>query len=353
MSMVLLAGLRAENPLAFLAALGALSLLDSDSQGLPAQMSWQPHAGTFVATMQRADIVEPEDVAKALVAAHQRRDLTAELGWEKDIMKFTRDEVRQLFKARDDDLDAARMVAACLAELPLRRDGVSAPYTPFRLIPRVGRTRFLQAAMRESSTGIDHIESCLFEDWQYVPGTQSMRWDPGARVPTRALMAEAPTHAKPSGVPGAVLLAMRGLTCFPLIQWRAGGGRRGGRSSLRVSPPGMQSSDRFIWPIWKTPLELSLVRVLLSSRWLYDIDAEERSASPSTAAPTATNNGDEERDRIERRERRRRARRRVTAEAHLRAHGVIARYSAPRVSRGGDDEALGWGAPTFLCEPPA
>lgn len=344
MNAVPLTGLRAENPLAFLAALGALSLLESSSPDLAAQMSWAPHAGTWVPAVHHGDISEPTDVVDAIVAAHERRDLAAELGWEKDVMKFTRPDVRKLLCARGDDLAAARMVAACLAELPLRRDDISAPYTPFRLIPRVGRTRFLEAALRESRAGTDHIESCLFNDWQYLPDTQSMRWDPGARVPSRALMAEAPTHAKPSGVPGAVLLATRGLGCFPLIQWRAGASRRNGSAPLRVSPPGMQNRNRFVWPTWNTPLELPLVRMLLSSRWLHDMDVERPARAAPSAAADATAE-EQQRDRIERREQ---ARRRATAEVQLRAHGVIARYSAPRIVRGNDDEALGWGTPTFV-----
>jgi CRISPR-associated endonuclease/helicase Cas3 len=331
-----LIGLRAENPLAFLGAIGVLSLLDRSPNGERRQMAWQAHQGTWVPLLHTTDLEQPSDVLDALAAAHQQRDLTLELGWDKDIMKITREDLRALLVARAGEEDAARMVGACLGELPLRRDGVSAPYTPLRLIPRIGRSRFLDTALRESNNGVEHLESCLFEDWRYTHDTQSMRWDPAARVPSRALMAEAPTHAKPSGVQGAVLLAMRGLTSFPLIiQSRTAGPSSGGRVFASAMPPGMRDRSRFLWPIWEQPLALPLVRMLLSSRWLYEVDADRSTRSGDTQKNAA-----------------RQRRRRLNAEAQLTAHGVIAGFSAPRVKRGEDDEALGWGMSIFVGKVP-
>jgi hypothetical protein len=329
-----LVGLRAENPLAFLAAVGVLSLLNQPSSGERRRMAWQAHHGTWVPLLHSTDLNEASDVLDAIVEAHEQRDLAAELGWDKDVMKITREHVRDLLATRAHNQDAARMVGACVAELPLRRDGMSAPYTPLRLIPRIGRSRFLDTALRESHDGVGHLESCLFEDWRYTPDTQSMRWDPAARVASRALMSEAPTHAKPSGVKGAVLLAMRGLTSFPLvIQSRPARSSTGRRTLASAMPPGMRDRSRFLWPIWGLPLELPLVRMLLSSRWLYEIEADRHA-------------GDED----ARRDVVRRRHRRINAEAQLTAHGVIAGFSAPRVRRGSDDEALGWGTPIFVGE---
>jgi hypothetical protein len=303
---VALTGLRAENPLAFLAALGCLSLLQEGSNARP-RLAWEESNGTWLPKFSGAGLDTPQEVVGAIVVAHEKRDLATELGWEKDVMKVTRDQLRLLFEDRLPHSEAARLLAACVAELPLRRDRTSIHYTPFRTMPRTGRARFLNTALRESQKGIDHIESCLFKEWIYMPDTQSMCWDPGARVPSRALMAEAPTHAKTSGVPGAILLAIRGLASFPLVT-----------QSRTARPPGMIDGERFVWPIWSESLELPLIRMLLSMRQLYELNDERH-------GPSRTN-----------------------IEAQLSAHGVIATFSALRVKRGKDDEAFGWGSPTRI-----
>ena len=306
MSGVALTGLRAENPLAFLTALGALSLAD-EANDATVRMGWQDTDGAWTPFLLGDGLETANAIAEAIISAHQQRELDEELGWAKDIMKLTRLELRKLLIARAPDSEAARLLAACVAELPLRRDESSVPYTPFRLIPRAGRARFLDVALRESRAGIDHIHACLFEPWVYAKGTQSLCWDPATRVPARALMAEAPSHAGTRGVPGALLLAIRGLTCFPLLITRRG-----------AAPPGLTDRDRFVWPIWGEPLELPLVRMLLSMRWLHRLDVDDE-------------------------------RQRRQATRQLSAHGIIVRFSAPRVRRGQDNEAFGWGIPTAIA----
>jgi hypothetical protein len=319
-SEVPLTGLSAENPLAFLAAIGALSFVDEGTSDIT-QMGWRATEGTWVPFLVGERLRTPADVTSVIQAVQGERersgDLNEELGWSKDVMKLTRVEFRELLQERSPDSQAAWLVASCLAELPPRRDGVSIPYTPLRLIPRVGRARFLEVAMRESKAGADHIDACLFEQWTYVSGVQSMRWDPAAPVPARALLAQAPTHLGTRGAPGTIMLAIRGLASFPLITAR----RSSARSAWRqhAVPPGMTNRNRFIWPIWNEALELPMVRALLSMKWLHELDD----------------------DRHWRRER---------AAAQLRAHGIVARFAAPRVTRGDDDEALGWGVPTVLQE---
>lgn len=333
---VALSGLRAENPLAFLAALGAVSLLE-EAPGDRPRLSWLPSGGTWLPMLHSDSLDTPDAVLDALLAAHRQRDLAEELGWEKDIMKLTREELRDLLRSRRLDSEAARLLAACVAELPLRRDEKTVHYTPFRLMPRVGRARFLETALRESRDGADHLRSCLFDEWRYVADTQSMRWDPASPIPARALMAEAPTHAKPHGVPGAVLFAVRGLASFPLVT-----------QSRRAIPPGMTVRSRFVWPIWRDPLELPVIRMLLTMRWLYELDEEAEQAGDRAGTSAATQ-GAANRGSLPTRRRRRPA----DIEAQLRAHGVIATFTAPRVRRGNDDEALGWGVPRIIGDTPA
>lgn len=338
MNDIALTGLRAENPMAFLAALGALSLASSGSDG-PVALSWRAESdGSWSPILHGSQLYTPERVVETIVAAHEMRNLQQELGWDKDIMRISRDDLRNLLKhylsERDNDAnnDAAWMLAACLCELPLRDlqrpIGTAVSYTPFRLIPRVGRTRFLQAALRECEAGVDHLHACLFEPWHYRRGTQSLRWDPGAAVAARALMAQAPTHLGPSGVPGSVLLAVRGLAFFPLITSRTG--RNG-----RAAPPGMPQRRDFAWPIWGEPLSECATRMMLSMPWLQML-FETRNGESAATDPKAKQTRPKAKDKL------------VHARNQLRAHGVLACYRAPRVRRGDDDEALGWGQSAFV-----
>ncbi|MHB1537126.1 MAG: type I-G CRISPR-associated protein, Cas3-extension family [Solirubrobacteraceae bacterium] len=331
MSSVALTGLRAENPLAFLVALGALSLLSETDHERP-RMSWQEHDGSWTPHLHGERLATDDGVVEAIAAAHEKRDLEAELGWEKDVMKLTRPEARAALQRLPSDTEAARVIAACVTELPLRQPNGWVPYTPFRLVPRRGRARFLEAAVRESQNGSEHIRSCLFEEWVHTPDTQSMRWDPSALVSSRALMAEAPTHAKVRGVPGAVLLAIRGLASFPLVTNQRG----------RASAAGFADRRRFVWPIWRDPLQLPVARMLLSMPAVYHLRfLESAPRSAETEGLTDSRDGAAERRRLGQL---------GDMEAQLVAHGVVAIFTAPRVRRGDDDEALGWGEPRLLVD---
>ncbi|HXB63956.1 MAG TPA: hypothetical protein VNV42_03660 [Solirubrobacteraceae bacterium] len=332
MSGIMLSGLCAESPMAFLAALGALALA-SDGHDKQVTLSWRAGPdGSLRPLLHSSQLDTRERMVEAVIAGHETRDLERELGWEKDLMRVSREELRKLLRDRLDaksdsgDARAAWMLAACLCELPLRRlqqaSASAVSYTPFRLIPRVGRARFLEAARRECEAGVEHLHGCLFEPWQYQRGTQSLRWDPGAAVPARALMAQAPTHVGPSGVPGAVLLAVRGLAFFQLITTRVG-------RTERAAPPGISKQREFVWPIWSDPLSERGTRMMLSMPWPMAL-VEARNQELKETAHDA----------------RGAARRKIGekfARRQLRAHGVIACYAAPRVRRGDDDEAFGWG----------
>lgn len=338
MSCVPLAGLRAENPMAFLAALGALSLA-SDGAGSPVSLSWQKtEDGSWTPLLDSDQVETSEQVVEAILAGNSKRDIEQELGWEKDLMRISRTELRAILARRpldegSGDGRAARMFAACLCELPARGDGSLVAYTPFRLIPRMGRTRFLDTARRECEAGVGHLHACLFEPWRHVRGVQSLRWDPGAGVPARAIMAQAPTHLGPSGVPGAVLLAVRGLAFFPLITTH---GRRAGRAP-RAVPAGMVQREHFVWPIWSEPLSERATRMLLSMPWLYTLFAlreGQRERETGVAVDRRSVHAVEDEY--------------THVYRQLHAHAVLACYVARRVRRGDDDEALGWGEPIVI-----
>ena len=290
-----LAGIDGRNPLAFLAALGALRLLSMNSV-LEPRLSWGM-AGNAVPhpRIQGRGLDTKEDLLERLVEAHVNRDLEAEFGWGADVMKVDRDRVRGLTSVGETGL-TQEILHSLVAELPLRQSG-DAPYTPFRLLPRVGRSRLLQASLKVSTVVSPHdFHHALFEHWRYrkSPGSNSLRLDPGARLSARAYAAEAPTNFGPLGVPGAIALGVVGLTFFPLQPMRRDATCRGFAAGR----------GQFHWPIWSDPLSLLAARLLLGLPELYVAQPD-----PHTLA----------------------------------RHGVTARVTSRRERRGSDDEVLTWG----------
>lgn len=288
-------GLEAHNPLGFLAALGVLSLAADVYDG--ASLSWSPQGASWAPVLTGSGLDSEDAVLAALEKAHAARDLDAELGWAKDLLKLDRPQLRELLRSRlaAGDGPAARLVAACTAELPLRRSE-NCPYTPFRLIPVRGRARFLTSARAESAINKRGLRPVLFEPWTYHRKANTLGLDPGARRQARALMADAPTDDGAVGVPGSVLLGLRGLPFFAMQTTRTG-----------AQSPGWIRRDAFIWPIWNRALTEPAARMLLGAPWL--------------------------------------AARDDSAVQQLQAHYVVARYRALRVPTGRDRDGalLTWG----------
>lgn len=286
-----LRGLEAHNPLGFLCALGTLSLL-ADRYGNDVGLAWTRAAASWVPFVVLPGTESEDALLDELVAACAARDLEGELGWSKDVRLADRDEVRRALESAAPGR-SREMVAASVAELPLWRDGP--PHTPFRL-PGIAPAQLLDSALRQSAKPRrKDLRATLFEPWRYESGVNPLRLDPGARRQARALMAEAPTHAKTNGVPGSVLLGIRGLTFFPL------------QPTVRGARSACWDEQSFLWPIWDRPLPERLVRLVLVLPWLRE-------------------RGDD-------------------AAANLRAHHVVARYRAARQRLGSDGAVLTWGEP--------
>jgi hypothetical protein len=295
-----LPGIEGHNPLGALAALGALSLATDGAEDGQIRLSWQ-RGGRSWHPVLFGDGLTRERALEAIARGHEARDLKNELGWDRDIMRLTRDDTRQLLHERltQRKQREAEIVGASVSELPLRPPGREfVSYTPFRLMPRRGRARFLDKVKEhsEQQRGTPLVEGALFGTWQYIHAN-SLGWDPAAGVAARAYTAEAPTFTGPRGVPGALLLAARGWTFFPLTQ-----------SRRRAMAPGMADGRRFVWPLWSEPLDEGAVRLLLRLPALY-------------------RDGDED------------------GQGLLARHGVTVRMVAERVPIGDDGAVFTWGEP--------
>jgi hypothetical protein len=301
-----LSGIDGRNPCGFFAALGTLRLLTDHLDGEDVRLAWATgEAGALHPLLSLAGESSDDEVTRLVLDAHAARDLEAELGWESDVMKLPCEWVRDLLASppgRSDATRAAQTIGACVVDVPRRqRGGVNpdrlAAYTPLRLIPRLGRARFVGTSLSVSRSVRTErqIRTALYGPWQYEKAN-SMRWDPGAPPSLRAYSAEAPTNFGPLGVPGAVALAVAGLCFFPVIATSGGRGACRGFNSPRASV--------LRWPLWHQPLDEPATRITL--------------AIPAIHAKRP----DDE---------------------LLARHGILARVSARRERLGNDDQVLSWG----------
>jgi hypothetical protein len=298
-----LSGIDGRNPCGFLAALGALRLLTDHPDIDNVRLAWGRGAlGAFHPALEMPERVSHDDIAKLVLDAHLNRDLDAELGWSSDVMKLPCEKVRNLLVSvlGGTHPRVGEMIGACVVDVPRRQRRRPQPdrlaaYTPLRLIPRVGRARFVRTALAVSRSVTEaRVRTALFGPWGYVK-TNSLRWDPGARVPLRAYSAEAPTNFGPLGVPGAVALAVAALCYFPLA-FDGDSALCAGLAAGRA--PAMR------WPLWEQPLDEAAVRLILGIPAIHE----------------------------------------ESLDTHLLSrHGIIARVSARRERVGDDGQALAWG----------
>jgi hypothetical protein len=299
-----LSGIDGRNPCGFLAALGTLRLLSDSADVERVQMGWERvETGEFRPVLEMPEGGSSDDVVRLVLESHLRRDLDTELGWASDVMKLACEEVRALLEPalRGADRRAIETIGACVIDVPRRQRGRPhpdrlTPYTPLRVIPRVGRARFVSTALAvsRSVTAEAPIHTALFGPWKYVKAN-SLRWDPGARVPLRAYSAEAPTNFGPLGVPGAIMLAVAALCYFPLT-FASGGALCAGFNGRRA--------NTLRWPLWSQPLDEGAVRAILTVPAIHasELDAQ-----------------------------------------LLNRYGIIARVSAKRKRLGDDGQMFAWG----------
>lgn len=141
--------------------------------------------------------------------------------------------------------------------------------TPFCFIKGSGNQFFLDTArclmnkveMREKKLykgEKDPLCKALFQEWDYLDETLSMRWDP---LDDRryALMDIDPSKSKSGTVWMANLLAYRGLALFPSAPVK----RQLKTTGWIRLEESKKERDVFTWPIWENPIGVDTIRSLL------------------------------------------------------------------------------------------
>ncbi len=250
-----LPGLRADNPLSFMASLGALNLLDAQAQAgeWRPRLSWSPTGQTWHANVH-FPVHSNEGYLEKMLSAGIKKVLgmIEAIPSEFANLKLTRDQLRALLLCqtgsfRTESRLVTDLLAGLLCEGTTSRD--LALRTQYMFTS--GQQRFLGlAAEILAQTDEMHLRRTLYTRWDYDDETSPLRWDP-ADLRNHAYMSTDPSdkRATPNRMMiGANALAMAGLASLTLVP-----GRRNARSVGIVHRN--RSAAVMRWPTWEAPLQ--------------------------------------------------------------------------------------------------
>lgn len=268
MNEIRLSGLDGSNPLAFLAALGALvALTDAASETTPHAPTlhwvldgvWRPvvrtHLPDLDTVLQTLDADRKACAAsRALAFTYPSRkgpqeDVKAPPGFLADTLAAWADAATPSTR-RDVD-----WFTAFVSEGAQDNNGAAKPTA---LHFTAGQQRFLKAA-KALAGGADagHLRTAVLGPWPYSSKLPVMGWD-NTESRDYALRARNPSNDTKLGNPGADWLALRGLTCFPT----AGDGSRQRTAGVR----GAWKTGSLAWPLWERPATVPTAASVVATR---------------------------------------------------------------------------------------
>jgi hypothetical protein len=266
-SYIQLPALRAHNPIAFLATLGTLRILEAIRPAWKPRIRWINN-GHWIPELSVTGDNSLEQVSAALATRLSDRATAPEFSWA-DVIAV----VPELFHAKAEaaletatvsQRETVDFFAAFAAEGATSKSG---DMKPTDLCMTSGQMKFLKEmrAIRavlalvpepgEASVA-ERFRSVLTGPWHYADAQHSLGWDP-TNEPVHALGAYDPSgDGKQTSVRELVYLASESLSLFPVFA-------RAGR--LRTTGFHLDESRQswFLWPIWEPELSLRSVRSLL------------------------------------------------------------------------------------------
>lgn len=271
----LLAGLAADNLLAYLAALGALRTASLARPEDKVRLAWESIHGRWQPRLVCSTAL---DRAALIDLLHQQLQASAEipaLNLADDLTVTAEDfrnaltrsqEAISITDRRDADFLAAFGSEIIQSRLNGKPTGQIAD-TAFRTMSGAGHQHFL-GTMRTfiSDTTPAHLDKALFQAWRYDDPLEkhSMRWDPldDIRYALRWDNPSGDRNRKHNGsMWGANRLAIEAMPLFPTQP-----------VGQRLKTTGFSEQNRttgLTWPVWSTPIELMEIRSLLSLSPLY------------------------------------------------------------------------------------
>lgn len=259
-------GLDGTNPMGFLAGLGVLSVCDRMMPKARPTLRWTVGFDVHAVLGGVGDLDAVVDAVMADLRVWRTSPalhFDAGDGPISDVKFASNDEVRAYLKACDEADDVGRSIGlatALVAEFVVDGQGKAKP-TDLHFL--AGRQLLLVAARKliEPSVGVraDDVRSALSGPWRRASTLPSFMWDVNDdRV--YALTGRNPAGITKLTEPGAELLALLGLACFPVQ--RVPGGRD------RIRQPGSGGGWKrgsFSWPLWSDPATLRSARALIGT----------------------------------------------------------------------------------------
>ena len=255
---LLLSGLDGGNPLGFLAAIGTLRVATLADKSATWLLGWLECGGIWTPFLACSSVISQNGLTELLMSAMNRNDNQAfkiadNLNMDPKDFRAKAQEACQ--SATPHDRNYADFVASFGSESVVARDNTIQD-TAFRTMSGVGNQHFLKF-MRElaKKTKSQHLRTSLFEQWRYSDKRPSLRWDP---MDDRryALRWDKPVSGTVRTMRGANRLAVEALPLFPTAHKGA---------KLHTTGFLLHRRNTFLtWPIWEAPLNVDVVRSLLS-----------------------------------------------------------------------------------------
>jgi len=263
MSSMVFRGIEGSNPLAFLAAIGAMRLLDLMWRDRGIRMVWIREGGW----RPQVSGMPIEEEAALCQRLHEQApwaplEAFSELGNNVTVARALFERVLRDVAASASPADrrSPDFAAAFGSDVFEDKDKDRIDYSDLCFITGSGHQHFLGTAKAlAQSAGPGHLSEALFGPWKYRDKGLSMRWDPDD-AKEYALRWRDPSAEGVSSVWGANRLAFEGLPLFPTVPTERGLRTTGFRTQRRA--------HEFTWPIWTQPASADTVRALVGLREL-------------------------------------------------------------------------------------
>lgn len=259
-----LAGLEADNLLAFLALLGILRTLENARPKWHARVSWTVDAPPVRPMLTVAKPRTGGKIVAAIVEGLNDLGRHHDFGGIRDLKMSREEATERLRDAAAGDRYVSNLWASLISDAALRDKGkmVEAEPTPLCLLSGQGHMHFmsrLASVPRDTNQETERLRETIFGRWTRRDTTHSFRWDPQEDV-RYALRATDPTDTKTKkGTQhGANRLAAVGLSALTVVPRN-----RAGKVQLSVVGGEHHDGFAFTWPIWRHPVSLAGIRSLL------------------------------------------------------------------------------------------
>lgn len=267
---LLLPGLDGTNPLGFLAAMGVLRVLSLQKHDV--KLSWQLSGGTWRPELFGVRVPLPE-LGAELHAAIRKLDHSA---WSIDKkLPFEARVLRQ--NAQDAVLAASRTcrqradnLASFGVECFVDKDGAfeKTDLCMVRAGDSAGQGMTAYSKRIIETIRPEQLQQAIETSWLYRDDQCALRWDPGEDKPY-AVQWRNPSKVGALSEKGANCLALFGMTCFPVIPVKG---------QAKTTGFELQKSNQtaFTWPVWKHPINLGVIRSLLTLSELHQLQPDRR-----------------------------------------------------------------------------